>query len=278
MESQPAPAGSLLGVPLWPAYGWDTLRFAVLGNGAVAARDDTLLLLPLLSLRRPLNRLLPVLGLMVCLLCFNPVTGPLWHRLLTSEAYWRLYYLLPLPLCFGLTVLAARQLRPLRPASCLRLGGLVVVTAAGALAFQKPVLSRENGVELKSPGEYRFRSADLAFVRRVGPLLIGRTALAADPVANVLSLTHEGRVALVYPRAAISVPANPRYWADRVLSQCSTSERDLEGVRTIVGPEVQALVMRDCPRRVEELLQGRLAPRRLRERVRDGGFVLFDLE
>jgi uncharacterized protein DUF6077 len=255
---------------------WETLRPSVLGNTWVVARNLSVFLLAFLCVRRPLNRLLPLFSAVVCAAALNPWTGPLWHRLLTSEAYWRLYYLLPLPLAFGLTVLAFRDLRPWRVSSGLRLGALALVGASYALSFEQAVLARGNGVELKWPREYRLRSGDLAFARRVAPLMAGKRTLAADPVANVLALAHGGSLDLVYQRAPSADPLDPRVQADHVLSECSTAPEDLEAARALAS-SAQFVVLRDCPAEVRRALADAAGGLVLQERVREHGFVLLEV-
>jgi uncharacterized protein DUF6077 len=257
---------------------WDTLRSATLGNSVVIARNASCFLLVFLCVKRPLNRVLPVLALVVCAVGLNPLTGPLWHRLLTTEAYWRLYYLIPLPLAFGLTVLSVRHPRPLRFSAGLRLAALALVAVTFALSFEKAALSSKNNVELKWPLEYRFRSLNLAFARQVAPLLAGKQVLAADPVANILALTQYQTIQLVYARAPYARPADPRTQADRVLSQCSVSAVELDALRSLLAPSVQFLVTRDCGTAHREQVETAVQPLALRERVHEDGFLLFEIE
>jgi hypothetical protein len=257
---------------------WETLRSGTLGNSLVVARNASFFLLAFLCVKRPLNRVLPVLALVVSSVGLNPLTGPPWHRLLTTEAYWRLYYLVPLPLAFGLTVLSVRHLRPLRLSAGLRLAALALVAVTFALSFEKAALSSKNSVELKWPLEYRFRSSDLAFTRQAAPLLAGKQVLAADPVANILALTHYETIELVYVRAPLALPADPRKQGDQVLSQCSVSPVDLDGLRSLLAPSVQFVVTRDCGAAHREQVETAVQPLVLRERVHAHGFLLFEVE
>jgi len=257
---------------------WDTLRSGTLGNNVVIARNASCFLLAFLCVKRPLNRVLPVLALVVCAVGLNPWTGPLWHRLLTTEASWRLYYLIPLPLAFGLTVLSVRHLRPLRFSAGLRLAALALVAVTFALSFEKAALSSKNSVELKWPLEYRFRSSDLAFARQAAPLLAGKQVLAADPVANILALTHYETIELVYVRAPLALPADPRKRGDQVLSQCSVLPVDLDALRSLLAPTVQFVVTRDCGAAHRAQVETAVKPLALRERVHEHGFLLFEVE
>jgi hypothetical protein len=82
---------------------WHQNLFIAIGDRYLLVRDlIALMLLPLAALRAPWRRYLVVYPLVFAAMFANPVTGPLVIQLVKAGAYYRFFYLLPVPLCFGL--------------------------------------------------------------------------------------------------------------------------------------------------------------------------------
>ncbi len=178
---------------VWEAFGttdWRANLDLVIGGTPALLRDLLILVaLPWVALKPVSSRFLIGLSLALCLMFANPLMGPFWIGQLHTTAYWRLAYLLPLPLCAGLAVSALPSRGRTRRQALLGAGAVATVALATGIAYKSSVLS---GTALKPAGEYRFEPVPLAFSRSALAFLRGRNVLAPPELVVVLGLLDPG--------------------------------------------------------------------------------------
>ncbi len=258
------------------------VAFDMIFGGAwpIVARDLMLLaVLPSLVLARPLGRLLVAFGGVGALIAYAPPLGGLFSMAL-GPSVWRLYYVLPVPLCLGLLVLVVRPGRGtvrLRRVSHWLVAGLITVLWA---SHGTPVLSPDNAVEWKAPLAYRFPVGVREFIQVAGPRLENRRVLAAEEVAVALGLTHFDSVELIATRADYATgdrPARLRT-AGQALSWCVFEEAPIAALRELLAEGVELLVVADCGDSPFSALDRALFDHRLEETVAAGGYRLFEVQ
>ncbi|MEM7587712.1 MAG: DUF6077 domain-containing protein [Acidobacteriota bacterium] len=216
-------------------------------NPGLLARDALLLLIvPLVALRAPLGRLIATSQALIALLCFTPVTGPLWYRLLTEPGYWRLYLALCLPLSFGLlapllvTAVKATTVRSRLIALPSIL--LLAIAASWTLGFEHAALAPANGVTWKRPWDLRLPVEALEVAKRFAPRLRGHKALAPRRIAGVLALTEAGTTELAFTTARDRRLRALR--ATRLLNACRIDPQHLEAFDFYLRRKPDWLIMR----------------------------------
>lgn len=217
---------------------WAALETFVFGNEWVPFRDLAFLTVPpLLALPRRAGRCLVAIGGGVALLAFSPLTAPVWFSTLPT-VFWRLYFVLPLAICAGLTplLLTARIRRRVRGAVAVALALLALLT----VSLERPVLSSANGVLVKPLLEYRLEPDALAFTRAAESQLKGHRVLATFRVAIVLSV--------LLPDV---LPESPRNGGvvELALANCrQLPAKDLAAVASFVSHHgVELIVLPRCP-------------------------------
>jgi hypothetical protein len=176
----------------WPPVWRESLALVLGGAGAMARDAFLLLVVPAVLLPRPLRRLLLAWSACFVLVFANELLGARWVSLLRPGAYWRLAYLLPLPLCAGLPALSlVRDKAGRRLGTAPRLVGLLAILVTAATC-QHTVFSPRNRTAWKRPGELRFTPAEAEFARLAAPFVSGRVVLAPEPVTVVLALRAPG--------------------------------------------------------------------------------------
>ena len=88
----------------WEPVWWRNLYVYVVGDARTLVRDLVLLCVPAFALRGPERRFLLLLPVAVGVVFLNPEAGPVVLRAVTPANYWRLAYLIPLPLYAGMVV------------------------------------------------------------------------------------------------------------------------------------------------------------------------------
>ena len=255
---------------------WRSLYILVIGSPSTLARDVFLLtVLPFFVVPRPLHRFVPLLSLAVAVLALSPLTGPAWFYFF-PRAYWRSYYALPIPFCVGLAVHLLSVPPAARCGPVTRFALAVVLILSTGLSVDRPALSVANGVELKSPFEYRFRSEPLHFARSVARRLDGKLVLAPNEVANILALTEHDSIDLVYTRASVS-RGSAAFRADLALSKCRVNARTAQGLQSLLSRGVDAVVMASCKEAEMHRLQRLLPAFQLEEdeEASNSGYRLF---
>ena len=141
---------------------WRSNINLVVGGYRALARDMLLLtFVPLLVLPRRRSHFLIFYTLSLVATVLNPLTGRPLMRIVKPASYWRLVYLLPLPLCAGLVVRcfvpgAMRFKTPVR-----LIGGLLTLTIA-VLAYRGSAIA---GVQLKPPWAYKLPRSEMSLAR-----------------------------------------------------------------------------------------------------------------
>ncbi len=179
----PTPADVTAWTTLWPNNWLDNIRM-VIGSNAEFLRDTCILFcLPWLNQKNAKKIL--CFSLLLILIFFNPITGPIWVKVVMPASYWRLIYLMPLPFCVGLIVLlldfeGAKQGRVLKQTGIFMAIILLIV-----LTVQNTVLS-PHWVGYKSPLEYQFARKDLSFSSAIVTQVSSKKILALEEIAVVL--------------------------------------------------------------------------------------------
>ncbi|MEM7587158.1 MAG: DUF6077 domain-containing protein, partial [Acidobacteriota bacterium] len=255
----------------------------------IVARDLLLVgVLPFMTLVQPLARLVAAFSGVAAFISYAPPIGGLLSMALGSSV-WRLYYVLPLPLCLALLVLVMRPARGSVGAQSLGsrslglwragrwgIAGLIALLWASHLA---PVLSPANQVEWKAPLATRFPAGAREFVRVAGPRLAGHRVLAPEPVAVALGLTHFDRVELIATRSGYAA-ADRRpviFRAGRTLLECETKKLSLAALRELVAEGTELLVMAECEDGAFTAIEQALSDFHLQGTAAAGGYRLFEV-
>ena len=175
----------------WPAEWWRDLGLIFTG-GDVVLRDALLVfVVPWFALPRPLARLAALLGVAAVLIVANPLTGPLWMRMVTPAAYWRFVFLLPLAGYAGLVLPAilrrhGGRLRAIGSCS-VAVGALVAIVVVWRHSlFWPPRVADE--LQIKSPWELRLPRREADFARLAIPCLRGRYVAGPQDVCISIAL------------------------------------------------------------------------------------------
>ena len=174
----------------WPSGWWQNL-WLVIGDSATLTRNVLILLvLPFMSLRKPLNRFPVMLTGVLCLIFANPLLGPVWVKMLKPGAYWRLAYLFSLAWCAGLIINLVIWRSSLR-VRLIRLGFATIIIIATIHAYQFSILTPDESkasIKFKVPWELKFPTAELTFVRPILKHLSNRNLLAPENMVVVAGL------------------------------------------------------------------------------------------
>ncbi len=224
---------------------YENIYSSGIGSNIILLRDAVLLLLPILLIRQREGKFLTIYNLMIILLVATPITGPIVINLIGNTGYWRVLFLLSLPLCFGLLV-NLTQWSVFNRQGLIR--WLVAVVAVGLClgGFRRSILDPFNGVEPKAPWELRVAAGDRAVVDETEIILKGQSVVAVQPLSFTISLTTiENMSALAYPRVMDN--SNKWHYVDEML-QCRPDPRVTEEMIRYVLDEFGAtyIFMRDC--------------------------------
>ncbi|MHC4711739.1 MAG: DUF6077 domain-containing protein [Planctomycetota bacterium] len=140
--------------------------------------------------RKP--RIALVSAAVTTVLCFNPLVGPIWLKILFN-VYWRLVFVLPIAFSAGLLAAGLPVLlrgRLVRPANLARLVAACLIVVVFAGHYRQATFYRSNAVTMKNPAEYRFDADALEFSKLAAPLLDGRNLLAPVAIVNAIPLLN----------------------------------------------------------------------------------------
>lgn len=179
----------------WPQYWLDNIRL-VIGSNTSLMRDLLILfVLPWISLSIKKARFLIIYSSVLVLLCFNPLLGPLWMKIILPGSYWRLVYLLPLPFCVGLLInyfqsktfySVKRNLLEFVFKTIIFLLVIISVLTAHQWTTFSP-----NKAKYKYPLEYKFDSEkELRFCQSVKHLISNKNLLAPVQIVSILPLLN----------------------------------------------------------------------------------------
>jgi hypothetical protein len=153
---------------------WREAMDHVVGGRAEYWRDVILMIaVPLLIVRGKIGRFIFLYLCTVWLICLNPLLAPWWMKHLLAYCYFRLVYLLPLPLLCAMSAVAGPRLIQTSDARTRLLTSVAVV--AIVLSFfcsyhGSAIAPRDAklGVGWKSPGEYQLLPANVDFAKAAG--------------------------------------------------------------------------------------------------------------
>jgi hypothetical protein len=153
---------------------WREAMDHVIGGPAEYWRDVILMIaVPLVIVRGKTGYFIFSYLCAVWLLCLNPLLAPWWMKHLLSYCYFRLVYLLQLPLLCTMSAVAVSRLKQKDEAKSRLFTSLALIAILLSFFYSYHGLSitpREAklGVGWKSPGEYQLLPANLAFAKAAG--------------------------------------------------------------------------------------------------------------
>ncbi|MBW2242373.1 MAG: hypothetical protein JRH01_10330 [Deltaproteobacteria bacterium] len=242
----------------WPATWMANLQLVIDSPWTLARNIILLIAVPAVLLPRPFRSFVILLTLVLAALFTNPLTGPVFLKLLQSGAYWRLAYLFPVPLCAGLLVrcfLAVGQ-GPRERGAELVVG--LLAFASIALAYDHSPIAPGPGrshVWLKQPMEYRFPPAELEFSRTVADQLDGRHLLAPESIVHVLPLLNPNiqletarafQTQFAFEIAGRKEEGLRRMAAQYVVTGCRSAPGPAAALKGSVDGGVDAVVLGGC--------------------------------
>ena len=195
---------------------WGEALDFVIGAPAEYVRDILLMLaVPLLIVRGKNGLFLFFYLCAVWLLCLNPLLAPWWMKNILAYTYFRLIYLLQLPLLC--TLLAAVGPRLLQPESVKRR----LVTIVSLLAIVVTFVCSYNGVSIlptdprlgvgwKSPAECQLLPANIDFANAAGKYIAHAKLLAPNWTASCELPLLFPELKVVAPRLVTHYFANAR--------------------------------------------------------------------
>jgi len=185
---------------------WHEAVDYVIGGPAEYVRDALLMIVvPLIIVRGRDGLFLFSYLCAVWLLCLNPLLAPWWMKNILAYTYFRLVYLLQLPLLCAL--LAAAGSRLWHPGSLLkdRLPTLVAVLAVvGSFVYGYrgvSIMPRDPklGIGWKSPREYQLLPANIDFAKAAGRYIAHAKLLAPNWTASC-------ELPLLFPEMKVAAP------------------------------------------------------------------------
>ena len=252
----PRPANTDVWVQGWPGQWWRNLGL-VWTTPQVLVRDSLLVfLVPLFALRRPLARVACLLSAVLLLFIMNPLTGPLWIRVVAPGAYWRFIYLLPLVWYAGLIVpaLVARHKRfagAITSRAAAVAGIVAIAIASQSVGASCCVLSSWH---FKSPQEPRLPGPEAEFARLAIPHLQGRNILGPEHACISIALLAPGTSRFDAVRSTQHFLANagrPEEGRQRIVAQQVVTQGDLYGLPV---PELIASLQQSLTRGVDAVI------------------------
>jgi hypothetical protein len=177
---------------------YNNLYDAGIGSNVILIRNFVLILLPFFLIRKPEGKFITLYNLTLIVLVATPLTGPVIINLIGNTGYWRVLYLLSLPLCFALLVGLVQW--PFSSRQGLFRWAVAAISILICVAgFQKTILSNANNVRPKAPWELRLAAQDLVIAQETESILSGAFLVAVQPLSHTLSLTvRENMSALAY--------------------------------------------------------------------------------
>ncbi|MGE5207992.1 MAG: hypothetical protein ACM3KL_01535 [Alphaproteobacteria bacterium] len=193
---------------------WREAMDHVIGGPAEYWRDVILMLaVPLLIVRGKSGRFIFYYLCAVWLLFLNPLFAPWWMKHLLAYCYFRLVYLLPLPLLCAMSAVAGPRLTQTRNLKSRLLTSLAVVAIVVSFCFSYHGLSitprdAKLGVGWKSPGEYQLLPANLGFAEAAGKYIAHSKVLMPTWTAGCELPLLFPEMKVVSPRFVIHYFAN----------------------------------------------------------------------
>ena len=178
----------------------------VIGGPAEYLHDIILMIgVPLLIVRGRNGLFLFFYLFAVWLLCLNPLLAPWWMKNIFAYTYFRLVYLLPLPLlCVLIAAAGPRLVQPgaLPRDRLVTIFALLAIVGSFVFAYRGlSILPRDPklGIGWKSPGEYQLLPANLSFAKAAGRYIAHAKLLAPNWTASC-------ELPLLFPEMKVVAP------------------------------------------------------------------------
>jgi hypothetical protein len=194
---------------------WLEAMHYVIGGPAECLRDIIIMIsVPLLIVRGRNGLFLFFYLCAVWLLCLNPLLAPWWMKNIFAYTYFRLVYLLPLPLLCAL--IAAAGPRLVQPGVLLRdrvvtIFALLAIAGSFVVGYHGlSILPRDPklGIGWKSPGECQLLPANLNFAKAAGRYIAHAKLLAPNWTASCELPLLLPEIKVVAPRLVTHYFAN----------------------------------------------------------------------
>lgn len=185
----------------------------VVGRSADYARDIVIMIaVPLLIVRGKSGLFLFLYICAVWLLCLNPFLAHLWMKNILAASYFRLVYLLPLPLLCAMLAAAGPRLADW-PGGSLKdrmVTELALLAIILSFFYSYRVLSvmprnAKLGIGWKSPKEYQLLPANTDFAQAAGKYIAHRKLLAPNWTASC-------ELPLLFPEMKVVAPRFVRHY------------------------------------------------------------------
>ena len=178
----------------------------VIGGPAEYLHDIILMIgVPLLIVRGRNGLFLFFYLFAVWLLCLNPLLAPWWMKNIFAYTYFRLVYLLPLPLlCVLIAAAGPRLVQPgaLPRDRLVTIFALLAIVGSFVFAYRGlSILPRDPklGIGWKSPDEYQLLPANLSFAKAAGRYIAHAKLLAPNWTASC-------ELPLLFPEMKVVAP------------------------------------------------------------------------
>jgi len=243
----------------WPQT-WKTNLSLVINSPLILLRNISLLVfVPAIVLTRDKTRFVVVYSFLASALFLSPVAAEILLPLIQPGAYWRLIYLLPIPLCFGMLVSNFSDLSKLRCLSGHKKIAIAAASALTALSFEGASFipsDSQSGIVFKSAGTYRFPGAEMEFAASIKEQVTGRHVLAPERISHVLPLIsptirlHAARAfqtKFTFSAYGHALEGEQRVSAQRAVTSCVSGARDWGAVLQAIEKGVDAIIIATSP-------------------------------
>jgi hypothetical protein len=277
----------------WPSAWTDNVGLVFGGWASWIFVAVVLSIGPWLSMGWSRAKAIIVYSAAVAVFFVNPVIGPLWLQEITPGAYWRLLYLFPIPLCFGILASSA-VFKPLGLPSNFAVRArvaLVLIVVVYVAGSRYTVVSPPPGgapVFLKAPWGLRLEPQAREFVDSLPTSIDSSSVLAPRALVPALALLRPD-ARLYCARAAqtqrrFNILNDPeigrrRVQAQRYVSQCDPGvrARNLAALERAIAEGISAVLARDCGPAGNSAMLEQLKNRAGWQMVaRESGFVAWE--
>lgn len=224
-------------------------------------------LLPWFILRREQAAIIAGVSLGIFLVIMNPLTGPILQDVVSRLAFSRFFYLLPVPLCFGLAVIAVIRWKVSKWGAVL--GVLVILLNLFGFEqslFQPHAKYRYDYSVFKAPWEPRYFPEEYAAVEELREEMKGRYILAPKHFMMVAGLlypenkyesTRDLMTTIAYRASGLEEEGESRGAAQNFVQAGKFQNRETEsGFRESIERGVNLIVVEhECVAGVEEVLK-----------------------
>lgn len=177
----------------WPQSWLGNLSLVVDSVPTLVRNIALLVLAPLVFLKREQRSFLIAYSTLILLLFLSPPSSEILLPMLQPGAYWRLIYLLPIPLGFGLLTAGFFDFKGLRDFKGLEQIAILLILLSSIVAYDQSSLlpiGMNKDLFFKSASDYRLQPAEAAFSEMISKEVTDRIVLAPESVSVVLPLIN----------------------------------------------------------------------------------------